>query len=163
MTNVFQEEKFNPITELEIGDVKYKAKGSLAFDRKAKDFATKNEEGKKEGTGIQAIYNGLLNRNSESIIQFWICALAHKKELKEKDIEEAVEKIIDEKDDTIELLQGAVTVLNDSGFFKQQIKMFWFQMSQAHKLVKDDEKEEAKKAHEYMKETYVILTGKQPY
>jgi len=61
------------------------------------------------------------------------------------------------------LLQGAVQELGESGFFKEEFKMFWFQFNQAPKLVKEEDKEEAKNALPFMKETYRTLTGKEPY
>lgn len=162
--NIFNAETYEPITELTINEIPYKAKGTFKFDIKAKQFAKKNDKGEVEGTGFHEIYNGLLNRNPEAIVQFWVCAIAHYKvQPSQEEVQEAVEKVIEEKEDTLQLLQGAVEVLNESGFFKQQTKMFWFQMNQAPKLVKKDEKEEAQNALAYMKETYVTLTNKQPY
>lgn len=161
--NVFQAEKFEPITELEINDITYKAKGTFMFDIHAEKYAKEDSEGN-EVSGYHQIMQGILNRKTTAIVEFWDCALAHIKQRPSKeDIQDAILKVIEEKDGTIGLLQGAIQVLGESGFFKEEFKMFWFQMNQAPKLVKGEDKEEAKNALPFMKATYTTLTGKEPY
>ena len=46
-------------------------------------------------------------------------------------------KIIDEKKDSIELLQGALQVLNHSGF-QTKSRLFWTQMNSAPSMVKEE-------------------------
>lgn len=161
--NVFQAEKFEPITELEFKDAKLKAKGTFMFDIQAEKYAKEGEKGE-TSSGYHQILQGILNRRTLAIVEFWDCAVAHIKNRPSKEeIQEVIQDVIEKEGTTLGLLQGAIQVLGESGFFKEEFKMFWFQMSQAPKIVKEEEKEEATKAMEFMKETYKTLTGKEPY
>ena len=71
--------------------------------------------------------------------------------------------ILDEKQDSIELLQGALQVLNHSGFFKQKSRLFWTQMNSAPSMVKEEEKESTKNSIEFMKNNYKEIMGELPY
>ncbi|WP_311047489.1 tail assembly chaperone [Staphylococcus epidermidis] len=59
------------------------------------------------------MYNGILERDPIAIADFWECATAYlgKNAPKREDIEQTLMEIIDEKQDSIELLQGALQVL----------------------------------------------------
>ncbi|MCS4487191.1 tail assembly chaperone [Staphylococcus americanisciuri] len=161
--NVFEAEKFEPITELEFKDGKLKAKGTFLFDIEAEKYAETDKNGNTT-SGYHEILQGILNRQTLSIVHFWDCALAHvKNRPTKKEIQDAVQDVIDKEGTTLGLLQGAVQVLGESGFFKEQFKMYWFQISQGSKMVKEEEKEEAEKAMAYMKQTYKTLTGKEPF
>lgn len=161
--NVFQAEKFEPITELEFKDAKLKAKGTFMFDIEAEKYA-KEDKGGNVGSGYHEILQGILNRKTKSIVEFWDCALAYSKQRPTKqEIQEAIQDVIEKEGTTLGLLQGAIQVLGESGFFKEEFKMFWFQMSQGPKMVKQEEKEGMKAGAEFMKETYKTLTGKEPY
>ncbi|UXR87133.1 tail assembly chaperone [Staphylococcus delphini] len=161
--NVFQAEKFEPITELEFKDAKLKAKGTFMFDIQAEKYAKEDKDGN-VSSGYHEILQGILNRKTIAIVQFWDCALAHLKQRPTKEeIQEVIQDVIEKEGTTLGLLQGAIQVLGESGFFKEEFKMFWFQMSQGSKMVKQEEKEGAANAAKYMKETYVTLTGKEPY
>ncbi|MBT2860996.1 hypothetical protein HIR68_11840 [Staphylococcus coagulans] len=160
--NVFQAEKFEPITELEFKDTKLKAKGTFWFDIEAEKYAKEDKEG--NSSGYHEILQGILNRKTIAIVQFWDCALAHIKNRPSKEeIQEAIQNVIEKEGTTLGLLQGAIQVLGESGFFKEEFKMFWFQMARAPKLVKEENREEAENALPFMKETYTTLTGKEPY
>ncbi|UXR86173.1 tail assembly chaperone [Staphylococcus felis] len=161
--NVFQAEKFEPITELEFKDAKLKAKGTFMFDIQAEKYAKEDEKGN-TNSGYHEILQGILNRKTIAIVQFWDCALAHLKQRPSKEeIQEVIQDVIEKEGTTLGLLQGAVQVLGESGFFKEEFKMYWFQMTQGPKMVKAEDKEEATNAVKFMKETYVTLTGKEPY
>ncbi|PCF80913.1 hypothetical protein B4W74_04430 [Staphylococcus intermedius] len=161
--NVFQSEKFEPITELEFKDAKLKAKGTFMFDIQAEKYAKEDKDGN-VGSGYHEILQGILNRKTIAIVQFWDCALAHLKQRPTKEeIQEVIQDVIEKEGTTLGLLQGAIQVLGESGFFKEEFKMYWFQMTQGPKMVKQEEKEEAANAVEFMKETYVTLMGKEPY
>lgn len=161
--NVFQAEKFEPITELEFKDAKLKAKGTFMFDIHAEKYAKEDKDGN-EGSGYHEILQGILNRKTIAIVHFWDCALAHVKNRPSiQEIQDVIQDVIDKEGTTLGLLQGAVQVLGESGFFKEEFKMFWFQFNQAPKLVKKEDKEEAENALPFMKETYRTLTGKEPY
>ncbi|MGM7689761.1 tail assembly chaperone [Staphylococcus felis] len=161
--NVFQAEKFEPITELEFKDAKLKAKGTFMFDIQAEKYAKEDKEGN-TNSGYHEILQGILNRKTIAIVNFWDCALAHLKQRPSKEeIQEVIQEVIEKEGTTLRLLQGAIQVLGESGFFKEEFKMYWFQMTQGPKMVKAEDKEEATNAVAFMKETYKNLTGKEPY
>ncbi len=72
-------------------------------------------------------------------------------------------EIIERENDTLNLLQGALDVMNNSGFFKQKSRLFWTQMNQAPSLAKEDEKEGAKAGIEMMKNNYKEIMTVAPY
>ncbi|UXU67479.1 tail assembly chaperone [Staphylococcus agnetis] len=160
--------EFNPITTLNINDNEVEAKATFFFDKVAKKFEQENEDkdGKKVKTpGFNVIYNGILERDTDSIADFWECATAYlgKNAPSRDDIETALYSVIEEKQDTLELLQGALDVLNNSGFFKQKSRQFWAQMNTGLKMAKQDEKESTQAGIEFMKESYKEIMNKEPY
>lgn len=160
--------EFNPITTLTINDNEVKAKAVFAFDKKAKKFAedTTDKDGKTVTTpGFNAIYNGILERDTDAIANFWECATAYlgKNAPSRDEIEEALFEVIEEKEDTLELLQGALEVLNNSGFFKQKSRLFWTQMNKAPQMAKGEDKETTKAGIEFMKENYKEIMNVEPY
>ena len=162
------ETKVNPITELTINGEEYEAKGSFMFDKKAKEFATdtKDEKGNDVKTpGFNVIYNGILERDADALANFWECALAYKgkRAPKRQEIEEALQEVIEENEDTLELLQGALDVMNNSGFFKQKSRLFWSQMNIAPTMAKKDEKETTIAGIDFMKNNYKEIMGQLPY
>lgn len=162
------ENTINPITTLNINGEEIEAKTVFAFDHKAKQFARDEQDENRKTTkvsGFNAIYNGLLERDTNAIADFWECATAYlgKNAPKREDIEMALSEVIEEKQDTIELLQGALDKLNNSGFFKQKSRMFWTQMNSAPSMVKEDEKESTKNGIEFMKNNYKEIMGELPY
>lgn len=139
------------IKTLEIKGDEVEAKGSFLFARRAKEYAVKDKDGN-ETPGLNAIYLGLLQRKTDSLLEFWDCATAHQTKFKKTHIEQALAEVIEEKDDTIELIRGAIETLEDSGFFKQEINTFWDNVNMSHQTVKGEEKkEEAKQSAETMK------------
>lgn len=149
------------IKELEIKGKDIEAKGNFAFARKAKEFDDRDEEGNKR-EGLTKIYNGLLSRKTDSIIDFWECAAAKDKSIKREHIENAVEAIIEEEEDTLPLLQGALDVLDNSGFFKQEIKNFWLNVQQGHKAADAENKEKMKASAEILKGMHnAIMNGEE--
>ncbi|KAB2161288.1 MULTISPECIES: tail assembly chaperone [Staphylococcus] len=162
------ENTINPITTLEFNGEEVEAKATFLFDKTAKKFAKdeQDENGKTtKVSGFNAIYNGILERDPIAIADFWECATAYlgKNAPKREDIEQTLMKIIDEKEDSIELLQGALQVLNHSGFFKQKSRLFWTQMNSAPSMVKEEEKESTKNGIEFMKNNYKEIMGELPY
>ena len=149
------------IKELEIKGKDIEAKWNFAFARKAKEFDDRDEEGNKR-EGLTKIYNGLLSRKTDSIIDFWECAAAKDKSIKREHIENAVEAIIEEEEDTLPLLQGALDVLDNSGFFKQEIKNFWLNVQQGHKAADAENKEKMKASAEILKGMHkAIMNGEE--
>lgn len=160
--------EFNPITTLKINGEDVEAKALFAFDIKAKKFSeeTKGKNGETIVTpGFNIIYNGILERDTNAIANFWECATAYlsKNAPSREDIENALAEVISEKEDTLELLQGALNVLNNSGFFKQKSKMFWIQMNKAPQMAKAEDKETTKADIEFMKENYKEIMDAEPY
>ncbi|PNY85071.1 tail assembly chaperone [Staphylococcus agnetis] len=160
--------EFNPITTLNINDQEVEAKATFLFDKVAKKFAQDNEdkEGKKVTTpGFTAIYNGILERDTDAIADFWECATAYlgKNAPSREEIESALFKVIEAKQDTIELLQGALDVMNNSGFFKQKSRLFWVQMNEAPNMAKEDDKEMTKSGIKFMKDNFKEIMGSEPY
>lgn len=162
------ENTINPITVLNINGEDVKAKAVFAFDHKAKKFATEEKDDKGKTTkvaGFNNIFNGILERDTNAIADFWECATAYlgKKAPNREDIELALSEVIEEKEDTLELLQGALDILNNSGFFKQKSRLFWQQMNEAPTMVKEEEKESTKNGIQFMKDNYKDIMGEEPY
>lgn len=162
------ENTINPIKVLTINGEEIKAKATFLFDKKAEKFATEDKDNEGKTTkvaGFNNIFNGLLERDTNSIADFWECATAYlgKNAPSREDIEKALIDIVNEKDDSIELLQGALDILNNSGFFKQKSRLFWTQMNIAPTMVKEDEKESTKNGIQFMKDNYKEIMGEEPY
>ncbi len=159
--------EINPITTLNINGKEYEAKATFFFDELAAKFATEetDENGKKVKTpGFNVIYGGILERETSSILDFWECATAHKADKPSRqDIKTAIMNEIEKSNDTIHLLQGALKIMNDSGFFKQKSRLYWSQMQKAPKMAKEDQKETTKAGIEFMKENYKEIMGVNPY
>ncbi|QQV87971.1 hypothetical protein [Staphylococcus phage PMBT9] len=160
--------ELNPITTLTINGQEVEAKATFFFDKVAKKFEQEKEDsdGKKVKTpGFNVIYNGILERDTDSIADFWECATAYlgKNAPSRDEIETALFDVIEEKQDTIELLQGALDVLNNSGFFKQKSRQFWSQMNAGVRMVKENDKELTKAGVEYMKDNYKEIMNEEPY
>ncbi|WP_159315862.1 tail assembly chaperone [Mammaliicoccus sciuri] len=159
--------EINPITTLNINGKEYEAKATFFFDKVAKKFSKEetDENGKKvKSSGFNAIYGGILERETDSIADFWECATAHEKvKPSREDIETAIMEEIDKTNDTINLLQGALQIMNESGFFKQKSRLYWSQMQKAPKMAKEDERESMKAGIEVMKENYKEIMGVDPY
>lgn len=159
--------EINPITTLNIKGKEYEAKATFFFDKVAKKFSKEetDENGKKvKSSGFNAIYGGILERETDSIADFWECATAHEKvKPSREDIETAIMEEIDKTNDTINLLQGALQVMNESGFFKQKSRLYWSQMQKAPKMAKEDERESMKAGIEVMKENYKEIMEVNPY
>lgn len=149
------------IKTLTINGKEVEAKGSLMFDIEAKKFSEKDKEN--TNPGFNVIYNKLINKDTEAIFDFWQCATAHLTERPKKEqLIDAITKVIEEKEDTIELLAGAIDVMTNSGFFKQKTRQYWVQMNKGVKMVKPEEKEQTKVGIELMTENYKDIMGEEP-
>lgn len=137
------------------------AKGSLMFDIEAKKFSEKEKD--YTTPGFNVIYNKLVNKETDAIFDFWQCATSHLAERPtQQEIRDAVSNVIEEKDDTIELLAGAIDVMTNSGFFKQKTRQYWVQMNKGVKMVKAEDKEQTKIGIEMMTENYKEIMGEKP-
>lgn len=145
------------IKTLTIKDKDIEAKGTFLFSETAKKFSKKDKDGN-DTDGLSAIYTGLLQSKTASIVDFWECCAAGRKDVQRKHIEEAVMEIIEEQEDTLELLQGAIDVLDNSGFFKQDTRTFWMNVNQSYRGAKPEKGETIEEAREAAKEHTKLLT-----
>ncbi|MDW4095171.1 tail assembly chaperone [Staphylococcus saprophyticus] len=157
-------EEFNMvemIKTLTVNGKEVEAKGSLMFDIEAKKFSEKDKENTVPGFNV--VYNKLINKDNEGILDFWQCATSHLADKPSKeDIFNAIQNVIEEKQDTKELLAGALDVMTNSGFFKQKTRQYWMNVSNGEKMAKKEEKEQAKIGHEMMVENYKDIMGVEP-
>lgn len=135
---------------LTIDGKQYEAKANFKFERVA-DKKYKGEE--KEVSGLEKIYQDLMSYKTSALVAFWDCATAHygKNQPSVQKIEEALEEIIEEHG-TEQLFKEAFQTIDNSGFFKLQLKEFWNNLEMIEKFM-DDEKEQkqAKVAKEMFK------------
>lgn len=158
-----------PVKVLEIKGKDIEGKGTFLFSERAKQFGKKDKDGN-EGDGLNAIYTGLLQSKTESIVDFWECCAAVDKTIQRKHVEEAIFAVIEENEDTIELLQGAIDILDNSGFFKRDTKTFWLNVNQSYRAAKPEEGQTIQEAREAAKEHskmlkimhQAIVTGEEP-
>lgn len=145
------------MAELTINGKTIVSKGSFFFSKRA-DERYKNvdeEDGKKlETPGIESIYLGLLQRDTYSLVKFWDCACANypQENINIEDIESALSEEIEKQKDTIKLLREALSCLEDSGFFKQQIRVFWNNFVMMTKRGSEEEQKKRLDQYEMMKE-----------
>ncbi|MFT8362905.1 MAG: tail assembly chaperone [Sporolactobacillus sp.] len=125
---------------LNIGKKQYEAKISFAFDRRANEKFTNPEQ--KGVTGMETIYQKLLDGDTSGLSEFWDCATSYlKKDQPTRElIEEALESVIEEEGDTERLIKEAFKALDGSGFFSKKLKNFWENLNRAEEFT-DDEKE----------------------
>lgn len=123
---------------LTIGDKQYEAKTSFKFDR----TADKKYGGDDELTGLENIYQGLMGYKTKSLAAFWDCGTAHygkREQPSVESIEEAIEKIIEEDEEEIEnLFKEAFKALDESGFFRLQLKEYWKNIDMLEQLAEDE-------------------------
>ncbi|WP_164670967.1 tail assembly chaperone [Virgibacillus doumboii] len=128
---------------LNINGKDYEAKVTFKFNSLAKEkYHGEDKEGNKT-SGINNIYERLLNYDHEGLIGFWDCAVNHIKERpKQFEIEEALMAAIDKEGDTEKLFKDCFKAMDQSGFFKTQAKKFWKDLEKAPDFA-SDEKEKA--------------------
>jgi len=134
---------------LEINGEQYEAKTNFKFERKANE---KYKDEKQEYTGLEKIYQDLMSYKISALSAFWDCATAHykKKQPTVEAIEDALTEIIEKDEDAAEqLFKEAFQAIDNSGFFKLQLREFWKNLDLIDKLAKDeDEREQAQVAKE---------------
>lgn len=142
---------------LTINEKDYYAKTNFKFERTANEKYSEKMDGNEVG-GFMSIYLGLLQYSNEAILQFWDCALAHYKKDKPTldEIEEALDKRIEEDGDTEKLLKEAFGVLDESGFFRKQVKSTWKELTAEQKPADDETPEEAKERKEQEQATEML-------
>lgn len=134
---------------LTIDGKQYEAKANFKFERVA-DKKYKVEKG--EISGLEQIYQDLMSYKASALIAFWDCATAHlaKNQPSVEKIEEALTEVFEnEPDDAEKLFKDAFQTIDNSGFFRLQLREFWKNLDMIDKLAKDEqEKEQAQLAKE---------------
>ncbi len=156
------------ITELQIGDRIFKAKGTYLFGKTAKQYAEneKNEKTGKEqkGDGVTSIFMGLIQQDTDKLIEFWHCATAHygKDAPNFEDVAETLSEIATEQD-LKPYFVGALRLLNEGGYYKGKLQTLWYMMRRSAQKQKGEDKEEMKASTELFVELYEEITGNPPY
>jgi Phage protein. len=139
------------MSTLNISKKQYEAKIAFAFDRRANEkYAPKDE--KKGNTGLEVIYEDLLNYRLRGLSAFWDCALAYLKKGQQpicEDINNGLEAVIEEEG-AERLFKEAFKALDESGFFKLQLKEFWKNVNMIDKLAGEGDQKQANLAKEIM-------------
>ncbi|WP_419892813.1 tail assembly chaperone [Oceanobacillus kimchii] len=134
---------------LDINGQQYEAKANFKFERKANEHY---KDPNQEYSGLEKIYQDLMSYKISALSAFWDCATAHykKKQPTVEAIEDALADIIEGDDVEVEkLFQDAFQTIDNSGFFKLQLREFWKNVNMIDKMAKDDdEKEQALAAKE---------------
>jgi Phage tail assembly chaperone protein, TAC len=139
---LFQEELFMAI--LTIGGRQFEAKANFRFERLA-DKKYRDKDAKNEMSGLEQIYQDLMAYKISALVAFWDCATSHyvKEQPSTEMIEDALSKVIEEDEDgsAVEnLFKEAFQTVDNSGFFRLQLKEFWKNLDLIDKFT-DDEKE----------------------
>lgn len=127
---------------LTIAGKQFEAKTNFKFEKLA-EKKYKNQHKDNEMSGLEGIYQDLLSYKVAGLLKFWDCATAHYKENQPSidDIEEAIENFIEQNpEEDQKLYQDAFQAIDNSGFFRLQLKEFWNNLDMIEKMV-DDEKE----------------------
>lgn len=118
----------------------FTAKANFKFERLA-DKKYKDDKG--ELSGLEKIYQDLMSYKIGALVAFWDCALAQygKDQPSVDKIEEALAEIIESgEEETERLFKDAFQTVDNSGFFRLQLKEFWKNLDLIDKMA-DDEKE----------------------
>ena len=132
------------------------ARTDFKFLKTANDRYNHEEKGQKVG-GLYSIYMGLMQQDIEYLAAFWDCALSHL--IKDKPIreviEEALEQRIEDGEDPEHIMKEAFRVLEDSGFFRAQIREIWKNVDRMANMGETEkEKKDNKEAVEMMQEKH---------
>jgi len=138
---------------IEIDGKQYEGKAGFKFERKANE---RYKDQNKEYSGLEKIYSDLMSYKSSALLAFWDCATAHygKDQPSLAKIEDVLSDIFENgTDEEIQkLFKEAFQVIDNSGFFRLQLKEFWKDLDLIDKLAKtEEEKEQAQIA----KQTYL--------
>lgn len=131
-------------------------KCTFKFDRLADEkYNEEDAKGNKSG-GFMNIYMNLLQQtHNKYLVAFWECALAYlgKEKPTEVQIEEAIEARIEEDGDAEGLFKETFRMVDESGFFKIQVKTFWKNLETLKESGNDDkDKAQNLKMYSMMKE-----------
>lgn len=135
---------------LTIDGKQFEAKANFKFERTA-EKKYKDENG--EITGLEKVYQDLMSYKTSALIAFWDCATSHyaKHQPSLEKIEEALSELIENgtEDEVEQLYKDAFQTVDNSGFFRLQLREFWNNLDLVDKLAKDEtEREQAQLAKE---------------
>ena len=104
---------------LTIKGTEYEAKGTFAFAKRAKQ---EYQKGNEQTDAFSDIFMGIIQNDEEALVKFWDCGTAYipNRKFKREDIEQALQERIDEEGDTLQLFKEAMSVLDDSAFFRRK-------------------------------------------
>lgn len=146
---------------LTIDGKQFEAKANFKFERTA-EKKYKDEKG--ELSGLEKVYQDLMSYKASAIIAFWDCATSHyaKGQPSIEKIEEALIEIIENgtEEEIEQLYKDAFKAVDNSGFFRLQLREFWNNLDLIDKLAKDEtEKEQAKLAKKMFTEKRKALNS----
>lgn len=125
---------------LEINGKQYEAKANFKFERTAEKKYKDTEE--KNYTALEKIYQDLMSYKSSALLAFWDCATSHyaKNQPSVEAIENALETMIESDEDAAErLFKEAFQTIDNSGFFKLQLREFWNNLDLIDQMVTNEE------------------------
>jgi hypothetical protein len=136
---------------LTIAGKQFEAKTNYKFEKLA-EKKYKNQHKENEMSGLESIYQDLLSYKVAGLANFWDCATAHygNGQPSKEDIETAIEDFIDQNpEEDVKLYQDAFQAIDNSGFFRLQLKEFWNNLDLIEKMVEDEkELQQAKMARD---------------
>lgn len=148
---------------LNVNGKDYEAKVTFKFNSLAKEkYYGEDKEGNKT-SGINNIYEKLLNYEPEGLIGFWDCAVNHIKDRpKAFQIEEALEVAIEKAGESEILFKDCFKAMDESGFFKTQAKKFWKDLDTTPDFAKDDQEKKQMEIYvKRMKDNRAIMLMKE--
>lgn len=131
----------------------YEAKGTFAFAKRAKQ---EYQNGNEQTDAFSDIFMGIIQNDEEALVKFWDCGTAYipNRKFKREDIEQALQERIDEEGDTLQLFKEAMSVLDDSAFFKRKAARLKDGLTILNTQGKTEaEKEDNKRAYQMIKES----------
>ncbi|WP_353419225.1 tail assembly chaperone (plasmid) [Staphylococcus delphini] len=140
---------------LTINGKEYKAKGSIAFVREAKQFGESTEvKGQTtKGDGVTSIFMGLLQQDPEKLAQFWYCAVSNltKNKPQMAEIEQAIEEYAEQNGEIDSLFKNALLTLRHDGIVKGKIRTILDAMYKKVSSGDDEDKEQLEMFNEMYK------------
>lgn len=131
----------------------YEAKGTFAFAKRAKQ---EYQNGNEQTDAFSDIFMGIIQNDEEALVKFWDCGTAYipNRKFKREDIEQALQEKIDEEGDTLQLFKEAMSVLDDSAFFRRKAAKLKDGLTILNTQGKTEaEKEDNKRAYQMIKES----------
>ena len=130
---------------LEINGQEYEGKVSFKFGFVADEkHSQKNKDGVEIQSGVQYLYQKLMNEDPNYLAYFWECALAHHKQKPTlSDIQDALADRAGEDEDYDSLFSEAYQMMDNSGFLKGQIRKFWKEQEMSKDFIEDEKEKKA--------------------